>query len=87
MIEYCPRHVGGGSVKALLAEAVHYFLMMPWRRGPSRAAGSWRCTRLGCWVPSDFLSSGVWAHLRHWQGRGVGGLQEGGGREYGRITS
>ena len=52
MIEYCPRHVGGGSVKALLAEAVHYFLMMPWRRGPSRAAGSWRCTRLGCWVPS-----------------------------------
>lgn len=28
---------------------------------------------------SDFLSGEVWAHLRHWQGRGVGSLQKGGG--------
>lgn len=79
MTEYCLWHGGEGSVTAPLAGTVHYSLLIPWRKGPSRAAGARRCTRLGCWVLSDFLSSGVWAHLRHWQGRGLGGLQEGSG--------
>lgn len=37
--------------------------------GTSRAAGAWRYTRFGCWMLIDFLSSGVWAQLRRWQGR------------------
>lgn len=68
MTEYCYRHgvcdgtPGRGSA-ILPTDALE--------EGTSRATGAWRCTRFGCWVLSDFLSSGVWAHLRHWQGRGA----------------
>lgn len=81
MTEYHPRHgVGVGGVCGG-TPGRGSAILTPWRRGPSRAAGAWRCTRLVSWVLSDFLSSGVWAHLKYWQGRGVGGLQEGGGQE------